>query len=409
MKPDAYAALRIPDYQRFLGMRLMTTLSIQIMSVCVGYLMYDLTNSKLMLGYIGLAEAVPSISTSLFAGHIIDKYNRKNILMRCLVVLLCCSLALFMLVWNHDQLPVNLLITGIFSVIVVTGVARAFYSPTNFSMLPQLVPKENLSNAISWNSSVWEVASITGLGLGGLLYGFAGVSWAFGTMALLMTIGLMLGSMIGKPPDPAFDHKEPVMDRIREGLRFVFNSKLLLPALALDMFAVLFGGAVALLPVYAKDILQVGPEGLGILRAAMSIGAIITAFIIAHRPLKQGAGKAMLLSVGGFGVCIILFGTSTYFWWSFVCLFFAGVFDEVSVFLRASLIQLQTPDHMKGRVSSVNSIFLTSSNELGAFESGLAASLMGTVPSVIFGGCMTILIVGYTWFKAPALKDYNLD
>lgn len=409
MKSDAYAALRIPDYRRFLGMRLTTTLSIQIMSVSVGYLIYELTNSKLMLGYIGLAEAAPSICTSLFAGHLIDKHNRRTILIRCLSVLVLCAATLFLLVWQKDQLPTPILITGIFSVIIVTGIARAFYSPTNFALLPQIVEKEHLSNAIAWNSSAWEIASITGLGLGGIIYGFAGVRWAFGAMALLMLGGLLLSVFIKRQPTPEFNEREPVTSRIKEGLRFVFSSKLLLPALALDLFAVLFGGAVAMLPVFAKDILQVGPEGLGVLRASMSIGAILMAFLIAHHPLGKGAGRLMLYSVAAFGICIIIFGISTSFWLSFTCLFFAGMFDAVSVNLRSSLVQLQTPDHMKGRVSSVNSIFLTSSNELGAFESGLAASLMGTVPSVIFGGCMTLLIVGFTWWKAPALRDYDMN
>lgn len=408
MKPDAYAALRIPDYRRFLGMRLLTTLAIQIMSVSVGYLIYELTNSKLMLGYIGLAEAVPAVSASLFAGHFIDKYNRRNILLACLSILVLSTVTLFFLVYQKDQLSTAFLITGIFSVIVVTGINRAFYSPTNFALLHQLVGKENLSNAIAWNSSTWEIASITGLGLGGLLYGFAGVRWAFGAMVILMLGGLMLAIFIKPLPQTSVNEQEPMLSRIKEGLHFVFTSKMLLPALALDLFAVLFGGAVAMLPVYAKDILQVGPEGLGILRASMSIGAILMAFIIAHRPLGKGAGRLMLLSVAAFGICIILFGISTSFWLSFICLFFAGVFDAISVNLRSSLVQLQTPDHMKGRVMSVNSIFITSSNEIGAFESGLAASMMGTVPSVIFGGCMTLLIVGITWWKAPALREYDL-
>ncbi len=406
---DAYAALRIPDYRRFLAMRMMTTLAIQIMSVSVGYFVYDLTGNPLMLGLIGLAEAIPAISISLWAGHLADKYNRRNILIGCILVLFLCSLALLTLASFRDSLPKATLLAGIYAVIFCTGIARGFFSPTNFAFMPQLVGKKLLPNAITWNSSTWEVASITGLGLGGILYGFAGVTNTFAVMSGLCLMALIFLLQVAPRPVPPADHSEPALARIREGLRFVFSNQLLVSAIALDLFAVLFGGAVALLPVFAKDILKVGPEGLGILRAAMSIGAILMAFFIAHRPLGRGAGKLMLACVAGFGGCIIGFGLSTHFWLSFFFLFMAGVLDAVSVNIRMSLMQHLTPEHMKGRVSSVNSIFVTSSNEIGAFESGLAAKLMGTVPSVVFGGTMTILIVLFTWWKAPKLRkmDYQ--
>lgn len=407
LKPDAYAALRIPDYRRFLGMRMMTTLAIQIMSVSVGYYVYELTNDPLMLGLIGLAEAIPAISISLWAGHLADKYNRRNILIGCILTLLMCSLTLLTLVYMRHALPKATLLAGIYSVIFCTGIARGFFSPTNFAFLPQLIDKKILPNAITWNSSTWEVASITGLGLGGILYGFVGVTATFTVMSGLYLLALIFLFQIAPRPVPPADHSEPATERIKAGLRFVFGNQLLIAAIALDLFAVLFGGAVALLPVFAKDILLVGPEGLGILRAAMSLGAISMGFFIAHQPLGKSAGKLMLACVAGFGGCIIGFGLSQYFWLSFFFLFLAGVFDAVSVFVRSSLMQHLTPEHMKGRVSSVNSIFITSSNEIGAFESGLAAKLMGTVPSVIFGGTMTILIVLFTWWKAPKLQKLD--
>jgi predicted MFS family arabinose efflux permease len=297
----------------------------------------------------------------------------------------------------------------IYCLIFLTGIARGFFSPTYFAFIPQLVDKKTLPNAISWNSSTWEVASISGLGLGGLLYGFGhGPNMAFGVMVVLLVIALWSALQITNHPAPVSDLREPMLARIKEGLRFVFSSQLILAAIALDLFAVLFGGAVALLPIFAKDILKVGPEGLGWLRAAMALGAITMAFILAHRPVNRGAGKLMLACVAGFGLCIIGFALSTWFWLSFFFLYMAGVMDEISVFIRASLLQHLTPDHMKGRVSSVNSIFITSSNEIGAFESGFAASLMGTVPSVIFGGCMTMLVVGIAWWKAPKLRKMNM-
>lgn len=409
MKPDAYAALRVPAYRFFLSMRLMVTLAIQIMSVSVGYFVYDLTGDPLMLGFIGLAEAVPAIAISLWAGHLADKYNRRNILAGCIVTLLLCSLALLTLALHRHTLSNASLLSGIFSVIFCTGISRGFFSPSNFAFLPQLVDRKTLPNAIAWNSSTWEVASITGLGLGGLLYGFAGVTATFTTMSVLCLFGLTFIFQIAPRPVPPTDHREPALARIRQGLRFVFSNQLIISAIALDLFAVLFGGAVALLPVFAKDILKVGPEGLGILRAAMSLGAISTAFLLAHRPMGKGAGKMMLACVAGFGGCIIGFGLSKIFWLSFCFLFFAGVFDEVSVYIRSSLMQYLTPEHMKGRVSSVNSMFITSSNEIGAFESGLTAKFMGAIPSVVFGGTMTILIVLFTLWKAPKLRDLDFD
>lgn len=406
-KPDAYAALRIPDYRFYLSMRLITTLSIQMMSVSVGYFIYDLTGDPLMLGFVGLAEAIPAIAISLWAGHLADKYNRRNILAGCLSLLLCCTAALFLLAWNRDVMSKTAILSGIYAVIFMTGVARGFFSPTNFAFLPQLVDKKTLPNAISWNSSTWEVASITGLGLGGLLYGFLGVTRTFAVLTILCSFSLFFLFRIGPKPVPPADHTVPALERIQEGLRFVFSNQIILAAIALDLFAVLFGGAVALLPVYAKDILKVGPEGLGILRTAMSLGAITMAIYLAHRPLGRNAGSLMLWCVAGFGACIIGFGLSKWFWLSFLFLYLCGVLDEVSVYVRASLIQHLTPDHLKGRVSSVNSIFITSSNEIGAFESGFTAKLMGTVPAVVFGGLMTIAVVGITWWKAPKLRKLD--
>ena len=390
-------------------MRLTMTLATQIMSVSVGYFVYELTGDPLMLGFIGLVEAVPAIGITLYAGHLADKYNRRNILVGCVVTLLLCALGLLLITWNQHNLPKYNLLAGIYVVMFCTGIARGFFSPTNFAFLPQLVPKEVLPNAITWNSSTWTAASITGLGIAGLLYGFVGVTAAFAVMTGLYVVALAVALSIAPRPIPPADFSETAFVRIREGLRFVANNQLIKSAIALDLFAVLFGGAVALLPIFAKDILRVGPQGLGILRAAMSVGAISTAFLLAHRPLHKGAGKIMLYCVMGFGLCMIGFGLSRVFWLSFFFLFWAGVFDEVSVFIRSSLVQFQTPDHMKGRVSSVNTIFITSSNEIGAFESGLAARFMGTVPSVVFGGLMTLLVVGVTWWRAPKLRQLNFD
>lgn len=408
-KPDPYAALRIPDYRRFLTMRLMTTLTVQIMSVSVGYYVYELTNDPLMLGFIGLAEAVPAIGISLWAGHLADKYNRRNLLVGCISVLLLCSLALLMVALSQAKLSTPTLLACIYGIMFFTGIARGFFSPTNFAFLPQIVDRGRLQNAISWNSSTWEVASITGLGVGGLIYGFGGVVATFATMSILCSVALIIMLQITSRAVPAFDRTETALTRIRAGLDFVFSKQIIIAAIAMDLFAVFFGGAVAMIPVFAKDILKVGPEGAGLLRAAMAVGAISMAIFLAHRPLGKGAGKIMMVCVAGFGLCIISFGLSTSFYLSFVILVLAGMFDEVSVFIRSALVQFQTPEHMKGRVSSVSTIFITSSNELGAFESGLAARAFGTVPSVVFGGLMTLAVVGITWWKAPKLRNYAFE
>jgi MFS family permease len=406
---DAYAALRVPDYRRFLAMRMMTTLTVQIMSVSVGYYVYELTNDPLMLGFIGLTEAVPAISISLWAGHLADKHNRRNMLVGCIAMLLVCSIALFLVALGSKNLGTPTLLTCLYSIIFCTGIARGFFSPTNFAFLPQIIDRDRLQNAISWNSSTWEVASITGLGMGGLVYGFGGATTAFGVMSVLCAIALVFILQIAPRPVAVIDQTETALSRIQAGLSFAFGNQLIISTIALDLFAVFFGGAVALLPVFAKDILHVGPEGAGILRAAMSVGAITMAIFLAHKPLGKGAGKVMLACVAGFGLCIIGFGLSTNFYLSFVILVLAGMFDEVSVFIRSALVQFQTPEHMKGRVSSVNSIFITSSNELGAFESGLAARAMGTVPSVVFGGLMTLSVVAITWWRAPRLRRYDFE
>jgi MFS family permease len=406
-KPDAYAALRIPDYRRFLVMRLMTTLNVQIMSVAVGYYVYELTNDPLMLGFIGLTEAIPAISISLWAGHLADKYSRRNLLVGCISVLLLCSLALLAVALNRAQMRTEGLLACIYGIIFCTGIARGFFSPINFAFLPQIVDRERLQNAISWNSSTWEVASITGLGVGGLLYGFGGVALTFGVMSALAALALVFILQIPSRAAPEFDQSETALQRIRAGLAFVFSKQIIIGSIAMDLFAVFFGGAVALMPVFAKDILHVGPQGAGILRAMMAVGAITMAIFLAHRPLGKNAGKIMLLCVAGFGLSNIGFGLSTNFYLSCGLLLLAGMFDEVSVFIRAGLLHFHTPENMKGRVSSVGSVFITSSNELGAFESGVAARAMGTVPSVIFGGLMTLGVVAFTWWRAPKLRDYE--
>ncbi len=404
-KEGPYAALKIPDFRLFISARFCTTLAIQIQSVVVAWQVYEITNDPLSLGLIGLAEAVPSIAVSLYAGHVADVVQRKKIILYCITTLLACSFTLLYFTLEPGKVFLQYGIIPIYSVIFVSGIARGFLSPAFFSFMPQLVPRELYTNAVTWNSTLWETAAISGLALGGLLYGLFGITTAYMMDVLLTFAGLILLTQVGYKPLPQETTEDGLAEKIKAGLRFVFHNKIILGAISLDLFAVLFGGAVALLPIFAKEILFIGPIGLGILRAAPSLGALIIAFYITHHPIQKNTGKILLACVAGFGICMILFALSTQFWLSLIILIASGGFDCISVIIRITLLQTLTPENIKGRVSAVNHIFVGSSNEIGMFESGVAARIMGTVPSVIFGGCMTLLVVGLTGWFAKSLRQ----
>lgn len=401
---DPYAALRIPEYRRFISARVCITIAIQIQAVVVGWQVYELTKDPLSLGLIGLAEALPSIAISLYAGHIADIVQRKKIIVIAVSALLFCSSALLLFTTDPGAFVFKWGVVPIYSIIFISGIARGFLSPAVFSFMPQLIPRELYQNAITWNSTLWEAASITGPAVGGLVYGFFGITAAYTVDALLIFMGLALMLNIDKKPIPPATDDFGVSEKIKEGLKFVFTNKLILGAISLDLFAVLFGGAVALLPIFADEILKVGSIGLGFLRCAPSIGAVMMAFYITHNPIKRNMGKTLLWSVAGFGVCMICFAVSKNFWLSMSLLIVSGMFDCISVIIRGTLMQTLTPENMKGRVSAVNHIFVGSSNEIGMFESGVAARILGVVPSVIFGGCMTIGVVAITAWLGKSLR-----
>lgn len=400
-----YAALKIADYRLYVSARFCITLAIPIQSVVVAWQVYEITNDALSLGMIGLAEAIPSVGLSLYAGHVADIVPRKKIIIACVAALLLCSTALLCFTLPVGKAALRNGVTPIFSVIFVSGIARGFLSPAFFSFMPQLVPRVLYANAVSWNSTLWETATISGLALGGLFYGIFGITTAYAIDATLTVTGLMLLSSVASRPLPTVTTEEGVGEKIKAGLKFVFKNKLILGAISLDMFAVLFGGAVALLPIFAKEILHVGTLGLGILRAAPSAGALVTAFYVTHHPIRRNTGKILLACVAGFGICMILFALSADFWLSLGLLVASGCFDCISVIIRSTLLQTLTPENIKGRVSAVNHIFVGSSNEIGMFESGVAAELMGTIPSVIFGGCMTLLVVAIISWLARSLRN----
>lgn len=401
--------LKLKEFRLFLTTRVCLTIALQIQAVITGWHIYKLTQDPLSLGLIGLAEAIPALGIALYAGHVADVSSKRKILLNSIGVLLFCSagLALF----SSDDFVIGFSpewsVNGMYTFIFLSGFARGFYAPAGFSFIVQLVPKEHLVTASTLNSSAWQIAAIFGPAAGGALYAWLGITPTF--MVVLFFILVAALSMLGIKNKPVMSRmgNERIMERLREGIRYVFNNKVILSAISLDLFAVLFGGAVALLPVFANEILKAGPEGLGLMRAAPSLGASITMLWLSFRAPIQKPGVVLLVCVAAFGLCMIGFALSTSLWLSLFMLFLSGAFDSVSVIIRSNILQLQTPDEMRGRVSAVNTMFIGSSNEIGAFESGLAARLMGAVPSVVFGGCVTLLVVAITSFKAPQLKRFK--
>lgn len=402
---DPYLSLRNRSFRKFIYARFLLTFSIQIQAVVVGWQVYVLTGDPFSLGLIGLSEAIPAITISLFGGHIADKYNQKYIILLCTALLFMCSMALMLLSYP----PTQATLWGIYGIIFISGLARGILGPAIFSFWPQLLPnKEWYANAVTWNSTVWQIASTAGPAVGGLLIAPLGITYCYLADALLMLLCFLLFYLISFKKTLNHHVSSNVWTNISIGLQFVFNNQIILSAITLDLFAVLFGGAAAMLPVYANEILLVGPFEFGLLKAAMGVGSIATALTLAYIPLKKNAGKKLLWAVAGFGMCIILFGISEWFWVSFFLLIIAGMLDGVSVIVRGTLMQTYTPDHMKGRVSAVNNIFIGSSNEIGAFESGLAAKLMGVIPSVVFGGCMSIIASVAVAYASPKLRKLQM-
>lgn len=410
-KNDPYAALRIREFNIFLLLRFIMVFSWSMQFIVIEWEVYSLTKSALSLGIVGLMEVVPAILMALFAGHFVDQNEKKGLLFKCIIGFLVISLGLFLLTWEpfRGNLSAKTILYSIYFLVFLGGIVRAFLGPTIFSLLSLIVPKNLYSNAATWSSSVWQISSVLGPAVAGFSITIIGVSGSMLTVLACSFLALITLSQISKKPILNPKIGEPIMQSLKEGVKFVYNNKTILGAISLDMVAVLFGGAVALLPIYAQDILKVGPEGFGVLRAAPALGAFITMFISAYVPLNKNAGMKLLFSIFAFGICIIVFGISTLFWLSVIALFLSGVVDGISVVIRQTILQLKTPDHMRGRVAAVNSIFVGSSNELGAFESGLTAKLMGTVTSVVFGGTMTLIIVVFTGFASPTFRKLDLQ
>ena len=401
---DPWAALRLPDFRRFLTAHFTTTLGIQIQGVVVAWQMYLDTHNPLALGLIGLAEALPNIATALFAGHVADRMDRRRLALFATATLLACSLALALLAGLTGDAARHRVL-GVYLVIAVSGVTRAFLQPARTALAAAMVPREMQANAVTWRSTTWQLGAVIGPALGGILNTLIGARGSYLVDAALIAVALAaLGSIRFRALPTMPDLAEPILRSLAAGFRYLRSQQVLLGAMTLDLFSVLFGGTVALLPIFAADILHVGAWGLGVLRAAPAVGAVLMSLWLAWRPPMRRAGRALFLAIALFGCFTIAFGVARTLWLSALCLLLAGAADMVSVVIRSTLLQLLVPDHLMGRVTSVNQIFVGSSNEIGSFESGVAARLIGTVPAVLFGGGMTLLVVGGTWRLAPQLR-----
>lgn len=410
-KNDPYAALRYREFNTFLLLRFAMVFAWSMQFIIIEWQVYSLTKNPLSLGIIGLMEIIPAVAMALFAGHIVDQKEKKSLLFKCIVGFSIISIGLFSLTWPPvvSGWKMDTVLYAIYFMVFLGGIVRSFLGPTIFSLLSLIVPKKAYSNAATWSSSVWQVGSVVGPAVAGFSIHWIGVHWSLCIVIAFSIFSIIALTQIESKPILNKKIGEPVKESLKAGVRFVFNNPAILSSLSLDMFAVLFGGAVALLPIFAQDILKVGPEGFGVLRAAPAVGAFITMFVSAYVPMNKNAGMKLLIAIFGFGVCIIVFGLSTLYWLSVVALFFSGIFDGISVVIRQTILQLKTPDDMRGRVSAVNSIFVGSSNELGAFESGVTAKLMGTVTAVVFGGSMTLLTVLVTGFVSPTFRKLDLQ
>lgn len=410
-KNDPYAALRYREFNVFLLLRFAMVFAWSMQFIIIEWQVYSLTKNPLSLGIIGLMEIIPAISMALFAGHIVDQKEKKGLLLKCILGFSVISFGLFLLTWPLivSDFSTRTILYSIYFLVFLGGLVRAFLGPTIFSLLALIVPKKSYPNAATWSSSVWQIGSVLGPAVAGFSITWIGVHWSMCLVFCFSIFALTALSQIATKPILNPKIGEPITESLKEGVKFVFQNKTILGALSLDMIAVLFGGAVALLPVFAQDILKVGPEGFGVLRAAPAVGAFLTLILSAYIPFTKNAGMKLLAAIFAFGICIIVFGLSTIFWLSVAALFLSGVFDGISVVIRQTILQLKTPDNMRGRVAAVNSIFVGSSNELGAFESGLTAKLMGTVTAVVFGGSMTLITVFITGTLSPTFRQLDLQ
>ena len=406
---DPLASVRISEFKYLLLGRFSFIMGLRMMATLVGWWIYELTRDPFAIGLVGLSEFLPAFLFALYSGHVIDISEKRKMLLRGIFFYACIATLLFLLstAYSTARLSPGNIALIIYVLIFFTGIIRSFTGPVFSAILANTVPRNLLQNATTWSQGSWLAASVTGHAMGGFLIAFLGITGTLIVVGGMMLTAFFILTQLKPKPSIQQSGEKKTWESVKEGLKFVFRTKEILGAFSLDMFAVLFGGAVAMVPVYAKDILNIGPIGFGWLNAAIDIGAICSVILLTFFPMKKSQGRKLLFAVGGFGICIILFAVSKWFLLSFAALLIAGMLDGISVVVRGTVMQLKTPDHMRGRVSSVGSMFINSSNELGQFESGVAARLLGVVPSVVFGGCMTLLVVVITWIKAPTLRKFE--
>ena len=410
-KKDPYAALRVKEFNVFLLVRFALIFGWSMQFIVIEWQVYAMTKNPLSLGIIGLCEFLPAFFLAPFAGHIVDKKEKRNLFALCIALFSLISFGLFWLTSAHieSSWETNTILYGIYGLVFFGGVLRAFFGPTIFSLIALLVPKNLYPNAATWSSSTWKGATVFGALFGGFLIAWIGVNYTLGIIFLLVMLALLFVFQIAQKPILNKGTNESVKESLKAGIQFVFNDKVILGALTLDMIAVLFGGAVAIFSVFATDILDAGPKGFGILNAALSSGSIITMLATTYIPITKNTGKKLLISVFGFGIFMIIFGASKLLWLSVLALFFSGVFDGISMVVRQTILQLKTPDNMRGRVGAVNSMFVGSSNELGALESGIAARIFGAPLAVVLGGTVTLIIVAIMGVKNQPLRELDLQ
>lgn len=396
---DPYAALRFRDFRLLIVGRFAAQIGEMMVSVSIGWELYERTGDAFALGLIGLVQVIPVMLLSLPGGYVADRYDRKRITLISQLVLMVCALILAALSFTEGPLPL------IYLVLAVIGAARAFNNPAESALTPQIVPKEVYFNAVAWSSSVWQLSAIMGPAVGGLIIAVTDVPAVVYLTNAAAGAMLVIALLLIRSPQRSFASKdEPPMQALRGGMRFLRREPIILSSITLDMFAVLFGGATFLLPIFASDILNTDASGLGILRAAPSVGALLMALVVSRREPFERAGRTLLLAVAGFGVATIVFGLSTSFWLSLLMLVALGALDNISVIIRHTLLLTYTPDEMRGRVEAVNTVFIGTSNELGGFESGVAAAILGPVGAVVFGGMATMAVVATVALKSPKLR-----
>ncbi|HZF63784.1 MAG TPA: MFS transporter [Chitinophagaceae bacterium] len=399
-----------PEFRLYVFARFFYIMALRMVATVVAYQLFQLTNDSFAIGLVGLSEFIPVFSLALYAGHVIDKSDKRTLLLKGILSYSICVVALILISSQYftQYFSTKTIELSMYGVIFVTGIVRAFSGPTSTAIIAQLVPRHMLHYASNISSSTWLTASILGHASAGFFIAWFGVHACFYIILCYVLLASLVISRIERKPVVQTDRAIKTWESVKAGLSYVFKHKIMLGAISLDLFAVLFGGTVALIPEFAEKVLKVGPIGFGWLNAAIDIGSGMMIVGMTLKPLRRNQGKILMFAVGGFGLCILAFGLSKVYWLSFAALMIAGMLDGISVLVRGNIFQLTTPDEMRGRVSAVNSMFVNSSNELGQFESGFTARLFGgAVPAVLFGGCMTLLVVIIAWFKAPALRKFE--